>query len=568
VNKGDGIIGTFVSNARNWVECREQESEGLAHATWRYGAAIVLTLAALLARKALDPVLGDSYEFMAFFLAVIISGCLCGPGPSLLSMVAGILACAWFFLPPRGSFLIRGAEHWIGLGTYTAMGLVVAWYSWVRRKTEARLIGEIEQRKRAEVALRESEQQHRLLSDTIIQGVVFQDLAGKVVAMNPAAERILRKTKAQLLGQALLSPECHMIREDGSDFPERENPALVALQTGTKVSGVIMGILDPSSKTYHWIDASTVPLFRNGEEKPYQVYTLFDDITERKKTAEVLRATAEQRKLALESAELGTWDYKLASGEVYWDERCRRIFGLWADPMAYETIIDAIHPEDRVRVDDAVKRATSPGSSGNYEIEYRVVWPDGTIRWVFAKGQAYFDGEGKERHAVRFIGTVTDITQRKRLEGQLRAREEDFRKTFELSVAGQAQVSQLSGRFLRVNPKYCKMTGYSQTELLQMSFDALIHEDDRAIARAQFASLVRGETSYLDAEFRFVQKNGDLLDMQMGAAVIWDGDGRPARVTIAINDVTARRQSERALRELQELLPQHILMRPASVSNH
>jgi len=146
------------------------------------------------------------------------------------------------------------------------------------------------------------------------------------------------------------------------------------------------------------------------------------------RTAEALRQTADQRRLAIESGNVGTWDFNLATGQVFWDERCRAIFGTAPARMQYEAILAIIHPEDQARVDAAVKQATSPDSSGAYEIEYRVVWADRTTHWVLAKGQAYFEGTGRERRAVRFIGTVMDISERKQLEEALAGRRAELER--------------------------------------------------------------------------------------------------------------------------------------------
>jgi two-component system CheB/CheR fusion protein len=143
---------------------------------------------------------------------------------------------------------------------------------------------------------------------------------------------------------------------------------------------------------------------------------------------EMLRQTADQRRLALESGNLGTWDFNLATGEVFRDERCRAIFGASPARLRYEEILAIVHPEDRARVDRAVKQATSPDSSGACEIEYRAVWPDGTIHWVLVKGQAHFEGAGRERRAIRFIGTVMDISERKQIEQALSGRKAELER--------------------------------------------------------------------------------------------------------------------------------------------
>lgn len=142
--------------------------------------------------------------------------------------------------------------------------------------------------------------------------------------------------------------------------------------------------------------------------------------------AEAAQHESEQRlALALRSAQLGTWDYEPVTGALHWDARCKELFGLPPDAeVDYSTFLAGLHPDDRVRTHEAVEQALNPASGGEYEIEYRTIGlTDGIERWVAASGRAYFDSGGR---AVRFIGTVLDITARKRAEEKLR--EADRRK--------------------------------------------------------------------------------------------------------------------------------------------
>jgi PAS domain S-box-containing protein len=149
----------------------------------------------------------------------------------------------------------------------------------------------ITERKQAEEALRQSEEKYRMLFETMVQGVVYQDAAGKIISANPAAERILGLTLDQMQGRTFMDPRWRAIHEDGSDFPGETHPALVALQTRTPVKNVAMGILDPQAQEYRWININAVPQFKPGEKRPYQVYATLADITERKRAEEELRET-------------------------------------------------------------------------------------------------------------------------------------------------------------------------------------------------------------------------------------------------------------------------------------
>ncbi len=170
---------------------------------------------------------------------------------------------------------------------------------------------DITERRRWENALRKSEKRYRLLFETMLQGVVYQDSEGKIISMNPAAERILGKSQEEFLGETSVSVEQDTLHEDGAMFPGMEHPSMVSLRTGREVSNVVMQVYNPRIKGYRWINISAVPLFHNGESRPYQVYTIFDDITERRKGEERMRQL--NRRLQLLAAQFGASNRELES---------------------------------------------------------------------------------------------------------------------------------------------------------------------------------------------------------------------------------------------------------------
>ena len=132
-----------------------------------------------------------------------------------------------------------------------------------------------------ESQLRLSLERHRILVETMLQGVVHQDANGKIIVVNPAAEHIFGKNREQLLGNCPTMWEHHTIRENSEPFPSSEYPAVVALRTGLPVKGVIMGIFNPKLDGYRWISVDSVPVCSPGETRPTEVFTVFEDVTER-----------------------------------------------------------------------------------------------------------------------------------------------------------------------------------------------------------------------------------------------------------------------------------------------
>ena len=120
----------------------------------------------------------------------------------------------------------------------------------------------------------------------MVLGVVYQDINGKIISANPPAEEILGLSIDQMQGRTSTDPRWKSIHEDGSDFPGETHPAMVALKTGKKVKNVIMGVFDPKKEETRWININATPQFKDDEAKPFQVYTTFEDITERQKAQE------------------------------------------------------------------------------------------------------------------------------------------------------------------------------------------------------------------------------------------------------------------------------------------
>ena len=135
----------------------------------------------------------------------------------------------------------------------------------------------------------ESDISYHNLFRTMTQGVVYQNAKGTIIAANSAAEKILGLSYEQMTGRTSLDPRWKSIHKDGTEFIGGSHPAMVALKSGEKVNDVVMGVFNPKKEIYRWININAVPLYREGEEKPYQVYTTFEDITERQKTEEKLR---------------------------------------------------------------------------------------------------------------------------------------------------------------------------------------------------------------------------------------------------------------------------------------
>lgn len=146
---------------------------------------------------------------------------------------------------------------------------------------------DITERKKAELALRDSEERNVSMISAMEEGITLMDASGSIVACNASAERILGLTESQIVGSTPMDPLWQVVREDGSPFHPQDRPAMVTLRSGEPCSNVIMGVSKPDG-TLTWISANTRPLCHRGESRPYAVLTSFADITDRRQMVQVL----------------------------------------------------------------------------------------------------------------------------------------------------------------------------------------------------------------------------------------------------------------------------------------
>ncbi len=196
---------------------------------------------------------------------------------------------------------------------------------------------------------------------------------------------------------------------------------------------IIKPLLDGEKES---LTFSTVHRNKSGTDFPVEIvlqYVLSDaqrphfvaivrDMTDRFASEKALRDSDERLRRSQVFANIGTWDWDIQTGELYWSERIGPLFGYEEGVLetSYENFIAAIHPEDRQAVIDAVTACVERGEE--YNIEHRSVWPDGTVRWMLERGDVVRDEQGK---ALRMLGVVHDVTELKNVELDLVAAKEE-----------------------------------------------------------------------------------------------------------------------------------------------
>jgi PAS domain S-box-containing protein len=256
------------------------------------------------------------------------------------------------------------------------------------------------------------------------EGVIVQDVFGRVLTTNPSAERILGTPQEQVMGRNFLFPAWHAIYEDGSVVHHDNYPTRVTLRTGQPLSNINMGIQKPGSKAgigedywvgadITWISINTRPLIHPGEEKPYAVVVSFSDITESKLMRDALRESEEKFRALTESSPSAVF---IIQGEkyVYINPTFEALIGFSAEEISEIKFWDLVH-NDMAQTVMEHGLARQQDNQPIPRLEHKIIAKNGEIKWLdYIATRIIYQGQ------PALMGTAIDITERKQAEEALR----------------------------------------------------------------------------------------------------------------------------------------------------
>ncbi|XXX72345.1 PAS domain-containing protein [Sorangium sp. So ce134] len=288
--------------------------------------------------------------------------------------------------------------------------------------------------------------------------------------------------------------------------------------------------------TVLWV-ASTGAFERAGNE--LVMLGVVRDITERKRAEEALRENEARLRLALRAGQTGVWDWDVVTGRVVWSDEVCAIFGI--RPGTFEGTLEAferrIYHDDRIRV-RAVAEAAIKGRAG-YTIEFRIVRPDGQIRWVTDLGTVEHDEAGRPRS---MIGMVTDITEKRAAADALRESEERFRNIADNSAV-MIWVTRPDACCTYLNKVWSDFTGHAQAAGLGFGWLDMLHPEDAERSASIFrAANARREPFRLD--YRLRRRDGQYRWCIDAAAPRFSPSGEFLGYVGSIIDITDRKQAE------------------------
>lgn len=383
---------------------------------------------------------------------------------------------------------------------------------------------------------------HRLIVETMTEAAFIVSFEGTIKFCNARFGQFVRWPLGQIVGRPLQEFVAPNSRAAGAAL-------LIAAQEQQSVrQGLVLlgadGRCVPTHLSANVIYQPDGPSICIVASDLTEMENSTELIQQLRRHQEALRRSEEHARLALRAGRMGTWDRALPDGSMVWNEELFRLLGyppgaLTPSDAAWS---DRIHRDDREEAAARFRRTLSVG--GEFTSEYRVVWPEGTVRWVEAHGQTECDATGRP---MRSYGVLQDVTERKESEETLRLTEQRFRSLFELSPDA-VFLGKPEGTIVGANPTACKMFGMTAQELCQAGRDGIVDHDDPRVLSALGE---RNRSGRAEAEITCIRKNGERFPVEISSVIV---PGDPPRSFVVMRDITRRKRAEEELRMATEEL--------------
>jgi PAS domain S-box-containing protein len=392
-------------------------------------------------------------------------------------------------------------------------------------------------------ALRKSEERFRLAAQAGRMFAYEWDAASGVAMLSGECVQVLGVNEGtHIIGKQLL---CKVHPDDR----ERLSAALTRLSPENPCVQISHRVVHPDRGVI-WVETSSRALF-DKTGKTLRISGMVADITARK-LAEIELALANDRlNLAMKSATSVVWDWDVESGQDSWFGDLQTMFGISSSTYVghVEDFRRRVHPEDRERVWKAVKDAMQNQKA--YTAEFRIVRPDGTLRWVAAQGKFYYFPDGKPE---RMLGMAVDITERKGAEEALRESEERLRLAAQAGRMYAYEWDRASD-VIRRSADFTHILGLTSEPTVTTCRQMLttVHPDDKANVIAATEGCTP-ENPKCRIKYRILRPDGSVVWLEKNAHAFFDSNGAMVRMIGMIADITEQKLAEESLSGLSRKL--------------
>ena len=336
-----------------------------------------------------------------------------------------------------------------------------------------------------------------LISSTEI-ATLFLDEELRVRRYTPALTKLCRIIDSDI-GRSLVDISHHLIDVDLPSIAR-----LVQIQLTPVVQEV-----HTSDNRWFLLDAHP---YRLGHEQTRAVVMNLVEVSALKHTQQQLARNQERHAMAQIAARIGTWDWDIVNGTLMWSDSIETLFGLEKDsfPSTYEAFLDLVYSDDRRMLQEAV--AACIQGKADYDIEHRIALPDGSFRWLAETGDVQRDENGR---AIRMLGVVRDIHERKIAQMNLAESQLHYRRLFE-EAPHLIFLLDSRGNIIEANSAVEQILGYCKFELQNSPIEALLSEDQRGAFKQHLLTLTQG-SQIADQPSSLLTKHGDSIPVEFSA---------------------------------------------------
>ncbi len=398
---------------------------------------------------------------------------------------------------------------------------------------------DITERKNIEIALEESKKRMTFALDATNSGVWEWDVIEDNVTWTDSVWRLYdlepdsKKTTHKLCETNIYPLDKDITFEKVMSAANHEKPINVEYRVCHK------------DGTVHWLLCRGVP-FYNKEGRMKSYIGTVTDISDRKELLNDLMDSKMRLSQALEAARAGVWEWNLKTGENIWSAETWPLYGLdWrnGEKPSFDLWKSTVHPEDREQTVLAVNRASK--AKTELYAEYRVEHPDGSVHWLMSRGRPLYNNHGK---VDRYLGTVIDITNRKKIEEELQKNREKLDFILKKSHVGVWDLN-LQNYHVERSPEHAHIFG-DDCEQSQWSLEKFLNHvapEDRTRIQALITTSIQKKESYT-FECRIYRPNGEMRWIWVTGTCQPDVNDNSMHVLGIVQDVTEQKKAEAAVR--------------------
>ena len=466
------------------------------------------------------------------------------------SFAVAVLLClfsaaglAYFFVPPAPSFAVDDPQHVVMVIAFCLTGMLVAWLTAnARQEKEAALEAEARLR-RSQVELRDSETEWREVFEHNPVMYFMVDADGTVLNVNTFGAAQLGYAVAELVGQSVLN----VFLEEDRAFVGK--CVAVCLETvGQSHTWEIQKIR--KDRSLLWVRENAKAMRR--ADGKLIVLVACEDVTERKRTEDALQQSEAYLAHAQELSHTGSFGWRVATGEIIWTAETFRIFGYdLATRPTLQLVVERTHPDDRAAVQGTIDQATRDRK--DFEHEYRLLMPDGSVKHVHALARATINAPG----SLEFVGAVTDVTAARQAEQRLRRSEAYLEEAQHLSHTGSWCWNVRRNDFVYRSAEVYRLFGFDPDQgASAQQIQSRIPAEDLQMLGDVVRQAVRARKGRFEFDFRIELPGDATRYIHSVAHPVLDDDGDVSEIIGTHMDVTeqhtARARLEKAFVALRE----------------